>query len=76
MGSTLTLSQMYVKHTRPVAHPENNKIFQHDMAFYFGNLEMNFRGTGVVERSNENSVIVGILSFYDPQIEPLIYVPG
>ena len=36
------------------------------MVFYIENLEMNFVGTGVMKRSNENAVIVGILSFYDP----------
>ena len=54
---------MYVKYANPVAHPVNNQIFQYDMVFY---LEMNFIGTGAMERSNENSVIVIILSFYEP----------
>ena len=67
---------MYIKHGRPFAHPVNIQIFQYDMVFYLGNVEMNFIGTGPMKRSNENSVIVGILPFYDPQIEPLIYVPA
>ena len=29
-----------------------------------------------MKRSNENSVIVGISSFYDPPMEPLIFVPA
>ena len=57
---------MYIKHIRPVAHPVDNQIFQYDMVFYLGNLEMNLIGTGVMKRSNENSFIVGMLSFYDP----------
>ena len=57
---------MYIKQARPVAHHANIKIFQYDMVFYLGNLEMNFIGTEAMKRSNENSVIVGILSFYDP----------
>ena len=56
---------MYIKHTRPVAHPVHIQIFQYDMVIYLGNLEMNFIGTEAMKRSNENSVIVGILS-YDP----------
>ena len=67
---------MYINHAHPIAHPVNNQILQYDMVFYLENLEMNFIGAGVMKRSNENSVIVGILSFYDPHIEPLIYVPG
>ena len=55
---------MYIKRARPVAHPVN--IFQHDMVIYLGNLEVNFIGIEAMKRSNENSVIVGILSFYDP----------
>ena len=57
---------MYFKHARPVAHPANIQIFQYDMVIYLGNLEMNFIVTEAMKRSNENSVIVGILSFYDP----------
>ena len=57
---------MYIKHSRPVAHPLNIQIFQYDMVIYLGNLEMNFIGTEAMKRSNENSVIVEILSFYDP----------
>ena len=49
---------MYVKHSHPVAHSVNSQIFKYDMAFHVGDLEMNFIGTGVMERSNENSVIV------------------
>ena len=56
---------MYIKHARPVAHPVNIQIFQHDMVICLGNLEVNFIGTEAMKRSNENSVIVGILS-YDP----------
>ena len=51
---------MYMKHTRPVAHPVNIHLFQYDMVFYLGTLEMNFIGTGAMKRSTENSVIVGI----------------
>ena len=29
-----------------------------------------------MKRSSQNSVIVGILSYYDPPMEPLIFVPG
>ena len=65
---------MYVKHTHPVAYPVNNQIFQYDMAFYLENLEMNFIDTGVMKRSNENSVIEFFPST-TRQIEPLIYVP-
>ena len=50
----------------PVAHPVNIQIFQYDMVIYLGNLEMDFIGTEAMKRSNENSVIVGILSFYNP----------
>ena len=57
---------MYIKHARPVAHPVNIQIFQYDMVIYLGNIEMNVIGTEAMKRSNENSVIVGILSFYDP----------
>ena len=57
---------MYFKHARPLAHPVNTQIFQFDMVIYLGNLEMNFIGTEAMKRSNENSVIVRILSFYDP----------
>ena len=57
---------MYIKHARPVAHPVNIPIFQHDMIIYLGNLEMNFIGTEAMKRSDENSLIVAILSFYDP----------
>ena len=57
---------MYIKHARPVAHPVNIQIFQYDIVFYLGNLEINFIGTEAMKRSNENSVIVGILSFCDP----------
>ena len=66
---------MCIKHDCPVAHPVNIQIFQYDMIIYLGNLEMNFIGTEAMKRSNENSVIVGILPFYNPppQIEPLIY---
>ena len=56
---------MYIKHARPVAHPVTIQIFQHDMVIYLGNLKVNFIGTEAMKRSNENSVIVGILS-YDP----------
>ena len=56
---------MYIKHARPVAPPVYIQIFQHDMVIYLGNLEVNFIGTEAMKRSNENSVIVGILS-YDP----------
>ena len=57
---------MYIKHACPVAHPVNYQIFQYDMVIYLGNLEMNFIGTEAMKRLNENSVIVGFLSFYDP----------
>ena len=67
---------MYIKHVRPVTHTANIQIFQYDMVFYLGNLELNFLGTEAMKRSNENSLIVGILSFYVPQIEPLTYVPA
>ena len=66
---------MYCKHAHHVARPVNNQIFQYEIAFYLGSLELNFIGTRAMNRSNENSVIVGILS-YDPQIKPLVYVPG
>ena len=56
---------MYIKYARLVAHPVNIQIFQYDMVLYLGNLEMNFIGTGAKKRSNENSVIVEILPFYD-----------
>ena len=67
---------MYIKHAHPVTHPANIQIFQYDMVVYLGHLDMNFIGTEAMKRSNENSVIVGILSFNDPQIEPLTYVPA
>ena len=57
---------MYIKHARPVAHPVDIQIFQYDMVICLGNLEMNFIGTEAMKRSNESSVIVGTLSFYDP----------
>ena len=57
---------MHIKHARPAAHPVNYQIFQYDMVRYLGNLEMNFIGTEAMKRSNENSVIVGFLSFYYP----------
>ena len=57
---------MHVKRAHPVAHHVNNEIHQHDMAFYSGTLEINFIGTCSKKRSNKNSVIVGIFSFYDP----------
>ena len=62
----LNISQLCVKHARPVAHPVNNQIFQYDVAFYLGNLETNFIDTGTMKRSNERLVIVGIFSLYDP----------
>ena len=49
-----------------VTYPVSNQIFLYNLAFYLGNLEMNFIGTGTMNKSNENSAIVGILSFYDP----------
>ena len=52
--------------THAVAHPVNIQIFQYHMVIYLGNLEMNFIGTEAIKRSNENSVIVGNLYFYDP----------
>ena len=52
--------------THAVAHPVNIQIFHYDMVIYLGNLEMNFIGTETIKRSNENSVIVGNLFFYDP----------
>ena len=66
---------MYINHVRPVAHPVNNQIFQYDLVFYLGSLEMNFIGAEAMKRSNENSVIVGLFPSTIPQIEPLIYVP-
>ena len=58
---------MSFTHASPrTAHPVNNQIFQYDMCFYLENLEMTFIATGVMKRSNQNSVKVGILSFYDP----------
>ena len=54
---------MYIKYARPFVHPVNIQIFQYDVVFYLGNLEMKFIGTEAMKRSNENSVIVGILSF-------------
>ena len=57
---------MYIKQARPVANPVNIQLFQYDVVIYLGNLEMNFIGTEAMKRSNENSVIVGILSFSDP----------
>ena len=59
---------MYIKHARPVAHPVNIQIFQYDMVIYLRNLDMNFISTEAMKRSNENSIIVGILSFYNPPI--------
>ena len=44
---------MYIRHARPVTHPANIQIFQYDMVFYLGNLEVNFIGTGAMKRSNE-----------------------
>ena len=78
LGLANTFPPLYIKHARPVTHPANIQIFQYDMVFYLGNLEMNFIGTEAMKRSNENSVIVGILSFYNPppQIEPRIYAPA
>ena len=65
-GLANTFPQCISSTHAPVAHPVNIQIFQYDMVFYLGNLEMNFIGTEAMKRSNENSVIVGILSFYDP----------
>ena len=50
----------------PVAHSVSNQIFQYDMTFYKGNLEISFIGMGGMNRSNKNSVIVGTLPFFDP----------
>ena len=36
------------------------------MAFYLGNLEINFIGMGDMKRSSKSSVIVGVLPLYDP----------
>ena len=49
---------MYVKHA-PFSS-SYHQIFQYEMAFRLRNLEMNFIGTGIMKRLNENSVIVGI----------------
>ena len=57
---------MHIKHARPLSRPVNIQVVQYDMVFYLGNLEMNFIGAGAMKRSNRNSVIVGILSVYDP----------
>ena len=65
---------MYINHARPVAHPVNNQIFQYDMVFYLGRLEMNFIGTEVMKGSNENSVIVGLFPSTPPKFNQ-IYVP-
>ena len=51
-----------------VAHTENSQIFQYDMAFYLGNIEMNFIGRGIMKRSKENSAIFGIFPSMTPQI--------
>ena len=49
---------------------------QYAMVFSCRKFRNEIRRHRVMKRPNENSVIIGILSFYDPQIEPLIYVPA
>ena len=66
IGVWLTHSPNVYQARTPVANPVNIQIFQYDMVIYLGNLEMNSIGTEAMEMSNENSVIVGFLSFYDP----------
>ena len=63
------ISQMYVLNATTCCTSFNNQIFQYEMAFYLGTLEINFIGMGGMKKSRKNSVIVGILSFYEPPNE-------